>query len=594
MNKSNQPEVPSSAPPTRALRRRRRVVLVGDVGVEDGRYHLGDEAMLGAAIQQLRARGDVEITVLSKNPRDTAIRYGVVSVPGFGRVFPATSGDDAHWLELEHLLAIAKEPGEMSGLASSARASVETMAGPGLDAIRSADSIIITGGGNLNSEWPSLLFERLAVAELASLFGIDLVLSSQSIGPRVDHPHQGPLARIIQVARVVGLRESGSVATLERLRLISEKIVHTPDDAFALTPGSESSDGWTPRVDRYVAATFARHPGIVTPETHLADARAAVQSLARVTQLPVLLIGHEGILGSMPASGDTLFHEEIASGLVGLDVTVMPQSDAEATMRVTGRAEFVVSTRYHQIIDAIGQAVPAIGISIDGYCENKLGGALRDAGLGSLSLTMNTVSSGSFDAVLSDTWLNRTGIAQHLAGLVDARQQRLSRWWDLLCDGSGVGDAPMTADWEAAEFSGENGFAGTSAVMQERTWFLAASDQFDRLRTDIDAGQRALRYGEREAVFDYRLAEVHAENELLQERNENLEAALAASSGLLTRLGDPLFAPALARRKPTRSTRTDESQLDALLRTRTLRWTRGPRRLYRGIRTGFTDWDVLG
>lgn len=98
---------------------------------------------------------------------------------------------------------------------------------------------------------------------------------------------------------------------------------------------------------------------------------------------------------------------------------------------------------------------------------------------------------------------------------------------------------------------------------------------------------------EQMAVLDSRLAEVCAENELLRERNENLEAALAASRELLIRLGNPLFAKTLVSRRRSPAGFTDESQLAALLRTRTLTWSRGARRIYRGIRTGFTDWDVL-
>lgn len=586
-------EAEAKAAPAAALRRRRRVVLIGDVGVVDGRYHLGDEAMLGAAVQQLRERGDVEITVLSRNPADTAARYGVESVPGFGGTFPAGAGDDAHWLELEHLLSLARDSDDQGAHPSSSRAALDSSAAPAIAAIRSADAIIISGGGNLNSQWPNLMFERLAVSELASEFGIDLVLSSQSIGPRVDHPHQGPLARILSIARVVGVRERGSLATLSRLGLSSGNIIHTPDDASALFFDAETGPTSLFPSGDFVAATFARHSGIATPEAHIAGARTVIEELASTTGLPVLLIAHEGSLGSGPESGDVRFHQEIAIGLPHIDVSVLPLADAGATKGITGRAKLVVSMRYHQIVDALGLHVPCLGISVDSYCENKLGGALRDAGLGAFSVTTTGVSSGSFGAVLAEAWLRRSEISEHLAGLTDARQQRLSRWWDLVCNGQGVAVADGFEEWAVAEFPTDQA-AGAANVRRERLWFLAASEQFDRLRAEIDAGQRALRHDEREAVFDYRLAEVHAENELLRERNENLEAALAASRELLTRLGDPLFAKTLAPGIGAGGEAADESQFKALLGTRTLRWTRAPRKLYRGFRTGFTDWDVLG
>lgn len=579
-------------PVSRSLRRRRRVVLLGDVGVVDGRYHLGDEAMLGAAVRQLRERGDVEITVLSRNPQETASRYGVTSVQGFGEVFLADAGDDSHWLALEDLLGVARDPLAESARHTSTRGGVESSVMPGIAAIRAADAVIVAGGGNLNSAWPNLLFERLAAAELASEFGIDLVLSGQSIGPRVDHRHQGPLARIVQVARLIGVREQGSIETLERLGLSSEKIVHTPDDALALLADSRDPTTSPAAVNPYVTATFARHSGMATPARHLADAVAAVRVLAEITELPVLLVAHEGRIGSSPASGDARFHEEIAGSLADIDVRVLPQADSEATTAVTGNAELVVSMRYHQIVDALGQSRACVGISVDDYGHNKVGGALCDAGLDAYAVTSNTVSSGSFAMVVADAWLHRVEISKYLDGFRDARQRRLSSWWDLVCDGVSSMDAPGGVNWVARVFPLSTRLAVATAA-RERGWFLAACEQFDRLRTEADMSPRATRPDAVGAVFDYRLAEMHADNELLRERNENLEAALAASRELLIRLGNPLFAKTLVSRRRAPAGFADESQLAALLRTRTLTWSRGARRIYRGIRTGFRDWDVL-
>ena len=43
-----------------------------------------DEAMLDAAIDALRQRGEVDITVVSRGPHDTAARYGVRAIPPIG------------------------------------------------------------------------------------------------------------------------------------------------------------------------------------------------------------------------------------------------------------------------------------------------------------------------------------------------------------------------------------------------------------------------------------------------------------------------------------------------------------------------------
>ena len=59
------------------------VLIIGDVGVLDGMFHIGDEAMFEAAVGELAQRGLSPVGV-SSNPDETAARYGIPAVPRLG------------------------------------------------------------------------------------------------------------------------------------------------------------------------------------------------------------------------------------------------------------------------------------------------------------------------------------------------------------------------------------------------------------------------------------------------------------------------------------------------------------------------------
>ena len=106
-----------------------RIVLLADVGGPDG-YHAGDEAMLDAAIEALRQRGAVDITVISWSPNDTASRYGVKAVPPIGFAVAGPHGEARRDERLAAVLALAGRR-LVDGRAAKV-ATPPTMAGRGL------------------------------------------------------------------------------------------------------------------------------------------------------------------------------------------------------------------------------------------------------------------------------------------------------------------------------------------------------------------------------------------------------------------------------------------------------------------------------
>src|SRR5689334_12624458 len=130
-----------------------KVVLLGDVG-GDADFHVGDEAMLQAALLELRARLDVDATVLSTDPAATAARYDARSIDriGFGALPDRATRDD----RLQRVVAAAR--------GQAALLSADDPAWPVIESVADADAVVVTGGGNLASAFVEHLYERAAIA----------------------------------------------------------------------------------------------------------------------------------------------------------------------------------------------------------------------------------------------------------------------------------------------------------------------------------------------------------------------------------------------------------------------------------------------
>ena len=80
------------------------------------------------------------------------------------------------------------------------------------DSIAAMDAVVISGGGNLNSRFGWLLYERAAVALVAEYAGVPLFVTGQSLGPTLTERDAQTLERMLRSARSVSVREENSLA----------------------------------------------------------------------------------------------------------------------------------------------------------------------------------------------------------------------------------------------------------------------------------------------------------------------------------------------------------------------------------------------
>ena len=408
-----------------------RIVVIGDVGVLDDMVHIGDEAMFDELVHQMRARGIDEVTAVSSNPAETSARYGVSAVANIGFRTQRTREE----LDARMDLVLRTAAGDTGLLADDDTAHAV------IDAIRHSDGVAVSGGGNMASTWPSHIFERGTIGEIARLLGKPLVVSGQTIGPHLTDADRDVVARLLASADLVGLRESPSFDLSLDLGVPEELLTKTVDDASFLSDQPVDAD-----------ATPERPYCLVSLSTHVGDEDRAefqqatadlLDAIAAETGLDIVFFAHFASLNAQESRGDTVMHNAVIERMSSSDtgstpgihprVTTARTGDSVSAARLARSAALVVSSRYHPAVFAVSGGVPTIGIPVDEYTTTKLTGALGNFGQGSLVSAAELVA-GRGAAVASALWAEREAVrSRGLALAVDNRASS-TEWWDRVAD----------------------------------------------------------------------------------------------------------------------------------------------------------------
>jgi polysaccharide pyruvyl transferase WcaK-like protein len=340
-------------------------VFVGDVG---GRktYHVGDEGMLDANLDLFRRIvPGLVATVVSADPEWTAAEYGVNAVPRL-TLSEACDGDQLDAL-LDDLLA---DPTSQSGSV--------------LEAIARSDGLVISGGGNLSSQWPAHVLERAVLARYARRRNLPVIVLGQTIGPDLSPLQRRLVSQLLQCADWVGVREAASYALALELGVTIERLSYQLDDAIHL-PSERPEEAWAGELMRvgaksWIAVTI--HP-VEDPggDGHLTKALAVeLQKIASVTRARLVFVAH----AARPKDGGWSDHAMGEALMRYLEPGCMMLADEGLSARqarwLAGQAEFVVSTRYHPVVFGLAAGVPCLGVWTDDYTRVKLEGALSHAG----------------------------------------------------------------------------------------------------------------------------------------------------------------------------------------------------------------------
>ena len=423
-----------------------RVLVIGDIGQHT--YHVGDEAMTIASAAAL-SEGGAAVTLMTRDVGHSARYIGAAVnheaaqheagapyeyLPFF--LFP--------WAPAERELTLAALECVLTQLhADRERPSVtELVALPQVqalpevlhpleqtvermvefaDAIAAMDAVVVSGGGNLNSRFGWLLYERASVALVAEYAGVPLFVTGQSLGPVLNPEDAQVLERMLRTARSVTVRESSSLAWCRERDIDARLSVDDATDYPVASPartlhyaeGISASQALNELPEHYVCVTV----------NECTDQQA--QQIARLLDgmwrehgyAPVFL-SHYGDPQD-PASGDIQAHQRIAERLSpSTPATLLPILHADQSITVHRAAAFTLTSRYHPAVFSAAAGIPVLALIPDAFTQMRVGGALSLYGLGEFTLPLGMLAGGVPELMVA-------AALRHAAVASDARRTEL-------------------------------------------------------------------------------------------------------------------------------------------------------------------------
>jgi len=382
-------------------RRPMRWTFVGDVGGA-GSYHVGDEAMLESNLRLFRSiEARDTLYAISADPAFTAKAYGVEAMPRLG-FDSCTSHEEREALlaRLSHLHWTSETPEAFRSL------------------VDASDGLVISGGGNLRSNWPECIYERVALCRRAAANNAPIILLGQTIGPELEPRHRELVSEIVRAAWWIGVREAESFAFALELGALPARMSYQLDDAAALWKDAADIDPAQlpfPANEPWIGVTF--HP-LVDPTgedpllNQLAD---QLEQTALQTGCRLVFIPHARPAAAMGAPwSDEDMGLALARRMRSVHMHLLPVLPARDVAKLTAKAQMIVSSRYHPIVFGLAAGVPCLGIWIDLYTRTKLLGALHHSDRTGDSCSLDNVRQGKLLRQLQDLWEARASVREKI------------------------------------------------------------------------------------------------------------------------------------------------------------------------------------
>jgi polysaccharide pyruvyl transferase WcaK-like protein len=404
-----------------------RIVVIGDVGVIDGMVHVGDEAMFDEMVYQLRLRGVDHITGISSNPAETRERYGIDAVAGVGFRTQKSRAE-----QQDRMRAVVRTAEGETGLLGADDPALAV-----IDAIRASDGVAVSGGGNMASTWPSHIFERATIGQIAALFGKPLVISGQTIGPHLDADDRDLVATLLSSAALVGLREKPSHALSLELGVPAGLLTQTVDDASFLSEQSRPADAAPDTATPYALVSLSTHVGVEDRARFQQAVADLLDHVVESTGLAIRFYAHFASLDATESRGDTVMHDAVIARMASTGAVTVNEGDSVAAARLARGAALVISSRYHPAVFAVSGGVPTIGIPVDDYTTTKLTGALGNFGQNAL-VSAEQLVAGVAPAVASAVWNDRDAIRERGIAIAETNRAASAEWFNRVAAALGA------------------------------------------------------------------------------------------------------------------------------------------------------------
>ena len=417
-----------------------RVLVIGDIGQHT--YHVGDEAMTIASAQAL-SEGGAAVTLMTRDVGHSARYIGAAAhetaepykyLPFF--LFPwAPAERELTLAALECVLAqlhadrerpstselvalpqVQALPEVLHPLAQTVERMVEFA-----DAIATMDAVVVSGGGNLNSRYGWLLYERAAAVRAAEHAGVPVYVTGQSLGPVLNPEDAQVLERMLRTARSVTVREHSSLAWCRERGIDARLSVDDATDYLPASPartlhyaeGVSAGQALDELPERYVCVTVNE-----CTEQQAQQIACLLDNMWREHGYAPVFLSHFGDPQN-PESGDIQVHQRIAEQLSpSTPATLLPILHADQSITVHRAAAFTLTSRYHPAVFSAAAGIPVLALVPDAFTQMRVGGALRQYGLGEFTLPLGMLAGGVPELMVA-------AALRHAAVASDARRAEL-------------------------------------------------------------------------------------------------------------------------------------------------------------------------
>ena len=417
-----------------------RVLVIGDIGQHT--YHVGDEAMTIASAQAL-SEGGAAVTLMTRDVGHSARYIGAAAheagapyeyLPFF--LFPWAPAERELTLaalesilvelhanrerpsvtELVALPQVQALPEVLHPLAQTVERMVEFA-----DAIATMDAVVVSGGGNLNSRYGWLLYERAAAVRAAEHAGVPVYVTGQSLGPVLSPEDAQVLERMLRTARSVTVREHSSLAWCRergidaRLSVddATDYLVDSPACTLHYAEGVSAGQALDELPERYVCVTVNE-----CTEQQAQQIARLLDNMWREHGYAPVFLSHFGDPQN-PESGDIQVHQRIAEQLSpSTPATLLPILHADQSITVHRAAAFTLTSRYHLAVFSAAAGIPVLALVPDAFTQMRVGGALNLYGLGEFTLPLGMLAGGVPELMVA-------AALRHAAVASDARRAEL-------------------------------------------------------------------------------------------------------------------------------------------------------------------------
>ena len=426
-----------------------RVLVIGDIGQHT--YHVGDEAMTIASAQAL-SEGGAAVTLMTRDVGHSTRYIGAANrevanreagapyeyLPFF--LFPwAPAERELTLAALECILAELHADRERPSIAELValpqvqalpevlhplEQTVERMV-DFADAIATMDAVVVSGGGNLNSRYGWLLYERAAAVRAAEHAGVPVYVTGQSLGPVLNPEDAQVLERMLRAARSVTVREHSSLAWCRERGIDARLSVDDATDYLAASPARtlHYAEGIAESIsagqaldelpERYVCVTVNE-----CTEQQAQQIACLLDGIWREHGYAPVFLSHFGDPQN-PESGDIQTHQRIAKQLSpSTPATLLPILHADQSVAVHRGASFTLTSRYHPVVFSAAAGIPVLALVPDAFTQMRAGGALSQYGLGEFTLPLGMLAGGVPELMVA-------AALRHAAVASDARRTKL-------------------------------------------------------------------------------------------------------------------------------------------------------------------------